>query len=232
MGTIQTVGPSSRLGGEKDGAPGVGHPARAFLVCPATIQAVLSITIGIRFRLVHMEDAIRGAVHSVDQDTASQAILEIDARVQASDDSAEKAELMLNKAVFFGVLRRFDEALVELARVLGVAPSDPDIRLQHDYIHALLYYEQGNFQEALCQLNELEIRHPEQLRDSRFRLIYEDVQQRRAFALFRLRRFEDAVAVSKQCLMFDLSPKDRAVLLAHVLARVFTAVISLTNMFA
>lgn len=163
-----------------------------------------------------MQDAIQRAIESGDRDSAGKAIVEIDLRLKSPLDSAKRTELLLNKAVFLGILGRFEDARTELVSVLSMAPNDPEIRLEHDYIHAMLCYQQGDFQEALGQMNELQIHYSEQLNDSKSRFIYSDIQQRRAFALFRLRRFQDAIVVLKKCLTFDLAPKDRAVLLVHL----------------
>jgi tetratricopeptide (TPR) repeat protein len=163
-----------------------------------------------------MQDVIQRATESGDPGMAEQAIAEIDLRTQSSPSPLEKAELLLNKAVFLGILRRFEDARAELAGALGAAPDDPEISLQHDYIRAMLCHQAEEFQEALRRMNELLKDHAELLKTPKFRFVYEDVQQRRAFELFRLRRFEDAIVSLKECLMFDMPPKDRSVMLAHL----------------
>ena len=60
------------------------------------------------------------------------------------------------------------------------------------------------------------LRHAEQLTLPQFRFIYEDIQQHRAFELFRLHQFQDAVPVFRECLLFEMKPEDRSSALANL----------------
>ena len=58
--------------------------------------------------------------------------------------------------------------------------------------------------------------HSERLRRSDVRSIYEDIQQRRGFDLFRLNKFQDAAPLLKECLSFDLKAEERSSALVNL----------------
>jgi hypothetical protein len=58
----------------------------------------------------------------------------------------------LNKAVFSGILRRFDDARKQLGLALEQAPDDPDFRLSFEFIGSSLYDQEGKPSEAYARL--------------------------------------------------------------------------------
>jgi tetratricopeptide (TPR) repeat protein len=56
----------------------------------------------------------------------------------------------------------------------------------------------------------------ERLQVPELRFIYEDIQQRRGFELAQLLRFEDAIPIFEECLMFEMTPEDRANVLTYL----------------
>jgi tetratricopeptide (TPR) repeat protein len=159
-------------------------------------------------------DIIEDAIESGNPSAALEAIREIDLRVQCLTSGKEKAGLFLNKAVFLGILKHFDNAREALVLALLAAPDDPDIRLQSDYIDGCLYHQAGNAAEAFTRLTAVLSKYSGRWMDPGYKFVYEDVQQRRAFELFQLHRFKEAIPLSIECLSFQIQPGDRSRVLA------------------
>lgn len=155
-------------------------------------------------------------MRSGDPAMAEEAFCEIDTRLRSLTDSKEKADLLMRKAVLYEVLGRFGDARKQLGTALREAPNDPDIQLQFDYIDGALFHQQQNFSEAFARLTSVLSKHAERLVQPQFRFIYEDIQQHRAFELFRLGQFQDAVPLFKECLSFEMKPEDRSSALANL----------------
>jgi hypothetical protein len=155
-------------------------------------------------------------MESGDPAIAEEAIREVDLRLKSLCESKDIASLLLGKAVLNGYLHRCSDARKHLAEALAKAPTDPDIRFSRDVIDACLYDQEGKPDQAYPRLTEVLSHHSTRLSCPDARSIYEDIQQRRAFDLFRLKRFQEAVALFKECLAFDMKSKDRSVALANL----------------
>jgi tetratricopeptide (TPR) repeat protein len=158
-------------------------------------------------------DIIQDAMESADPSAASAAIREIDSRAQLTSGK-EKAGLLLNKAVFLGILKCFDDAREALVLALHAAPDDPETRLVFDYIHRCLYHQEEKLAEAFSHFTAVLSKYADQWAYPQYKFIYEDIQQRCAVDLFRLRRFNDAIPLCIECLSFQLKPEDRSRVLA------------------
>ncbi|SRR6266478_4571329 len=156
------------------------------------------------------------AIESRDAATAERAFREIEVELQSRTSPLERANILLKKAVLYGVLRRFDEARTELGTALAEAPDDPGIRLQFDFIGASLHDEEGSPQKAYEQLSIILSAHRDELNQEAYRFIYEDIQKRRAFDLARLRQWRDAVPLFEECLSFKLTSSERSDLHANL----------------
>jgi tetratricopeptide (TPR) repeat protein len=88
--------------------------------------------------------------------------------------------------------------------------------LTFEFNQGLLYQQEGRFGDALEKFNSLLANHAEKFDQPDLRFMYEDVQQRRAFLLVTLGRFEDAVPVFKEILSFELDKSVRSDALARV----------------
>src|SRR6266478_406264 len=137
------------------------------------------------------------AIESRDAATAERAFREIEVELQSRTSPLERANILLKKAVLYGVLRRFDEARTELGTALAEAPDDPGIRLQFDFIGASLHDEEGSPQKAYEQLSIILSAHRDELNQEAYRFIYEDIQKRRAFAY--LDEFQASMQEFKIC---------------------------------
>ncbi len=93
----------------------------------------------------------------------------------------------------------------------------PDVRLQFDYIEGSVYYHQEeNFGEAFTRLTAVLSKYHGRLALPTFRFVYEDIQQQRAFELFRLEKFDEAAPLFTECLSFAMKPTDRGSALASL----------------
>ena len=128
----------------------------------------------------------------------------------------EKAGLLLNKAVFLGILKRFEEAREALVVALSQNPDDVETQLQFDYIDGSLYHQEAKSAEAFTRLTAVLSKYAARWTDPQFKFIYEDIQQQRAFELFALRRYEDAIPLFIECLSFQMKPADRSCALANL----------------
>jgi tetratricopeptide (TPR) repeat protein len=161
-------------------------------------------------------DLVDRALESGDPALAEEAIREVDLQLTSVSETKDMASLLLAKALLNGFLHRYSDARRQLAQALEQAPTDPDVRFSHDVIDASLYDQEGKPEQAYIRLTAVLSRYSERLSRSDARSIYEDIQQRRAFDLFWLKRFEDAVPLLKECLSFDLKAIERSCALANL----------------
>jgi tetratricopeptide (TPR) repeat protein len=122
----------------------------------------------------------------------------------------------MRKAVLYGTLGRVDDARKQLSAALQEAPDDAFTRLQFDYLNGSLDHQEGSVGEAFSRLTAVLTNYAELLAEPELRFIYDDIQQHRAFELFRLRRFQDAIPVFEECLSSQMRPEDRIVALANL----------------
>lgn len=161
-------------------------------------------------------DIIQDAIESGDPSAASEAINEIDIRVRQLTNGEEKAGPLLNKAVFLAILKRFEEARKTLVAALSQNPNDAETQLQFDYINGSLYHQEAKTAEAFIRLTAVLSKYTARWTDAQYKFIYEDIQQQRAFELFTLRRYKDAIPLFIECLSFQMKPADRSCALANL----------------
>ncbi len=80
----------------------------------------------------------------------------------------------------------------------------------------LFYHEEQNADEAFKRMTALLSKFGERLQVPELRFIYEDIQQRRGSELVQLLRFEDAIPIFEECLMFEMPSEDRANVLTYL----------------
>jgi tetratricopeptide (TPR) repeat protein len=162
------------------------------------------------------KDVIDRALESGDPDAAEDAFCEISVRLQSLKDARDRANLLMRKAVLYEKLGRIDEARRQLRVALQEAPDHPEIRLQFDYISGSIYHQEENFREAFDRLTYVLSTYSGLLGQPDFRFVYEDIQLQRAFELFRLKRFQEAVPLFKECLSFKLKTVERSCALVNL----------------
>jgi len=165
-----------------------------------------------------MKDTIiKEALRSRDPDVAEKAFREIDARISSTASAAQRAGLLLRKAVLLGVLHRFDDARKQFELASQQTPNDnPDFQLNLDVIAASLYDQEGLPHEALLQLTSVLSKHIDRLKLPELRSTYEDIQLRRAFDSVRVGKFHDAIELLNECLTFKLEPQDKSNILSNL----------------
>jgi|HubBroStandDraft_4_1064222.scaffolds.fasta_scaffold32047_1 tetratricopeptide (TPR) repeat protein len=161
-------------------------------------------------------DVIDRALESGDPTAAAEAFREIDLRFQSLTSVRERADLLMRKAVLYEKVGRVDDARKQLRAALAEAPDDPDVRLQFDYIEGSIYHQEENFGEAFTRLTAVLSKYHGRLALPTFRFVYEDIQQQRAFELFRLEKFDEAAPLFTECLSFAMKPTDRGSALASL----------------
>jgi tetratricopeptide (TPR) repeat protein len=163
-----------------------------------------------------IKDIVTEAIESRDPKMADEAIREIDAQVRFLQDPTEKANVQLSKAVLYGVLHRFDEARIQLGIALQEAPENTYTQIQHDFISASLYDEEGKWKDAYEHLTDTLSKHRKQFNHPELRSLYEDIQQRRGFDLVRIQKFKDAIPILKEVLSFRLEPSLKSAALSNM----------------
>jgi tetratricopeptide (TPR) repeat protein len=162
------------------------------------------------------ESVIQRAVEGNDPVLATVAIREIDARLSSSLDQNERGYLLFSRASCCGILGDFVEARRHLAMALHEGRTDPNTKLAFDFNSGLLSQREGKYTEALETLSATLSNHSQQLRRPDLHFMYEDIQQRRAFLSVTLSRFQDAVPLLQESLLFKLSDELRSSALASL----------------
>jgi tetratricopeptide (TPR) repeat protein len=156
-----------------------------------------------------------GAIARPDPATAEKMIKEIDGDLAQSTNAEERAGLFLNKANLLRLLTRIDEAKDAVRLAFEQAPDDPETGLACDYIGGGLYGDEGKTSEAYTLLTAALAKHKKLLDLPDHRIIYEDLQRRRAFGLFEMGDCPNAVPLLEEILSFA-STERRSVVLANL----------------
>lgn len=159
---------------------------------------------------------IQTAIDSQDPVLAEEALREIDLRLASTLDSNDRVYLFFSASSCYGILRDFKKAQEHLSFALQQQPDDADTKLNFEFIGGVLSQEEGNYGDALRRLTSVLLGHAHTLSQSEFRFMYEDIQQRRAFLLVTLSRFEDAIPVLQEALSFNLENAVRSDALASL----------------
>lgn len=147
---------------------------------------------------------------------ATRRIQEIDKDLLSCCSAKERAGLLLNKATLLQVLDRMSDAREALRLALEQAPHDSDTRLVFDYLQGLFCFHEGDASKAYLLLTEVLSNHAELLGKPDYRLVCEDIQQRRAFALFTLGDYTSAIPLLEKTLSFELTEQARSIALAYL----------------
>lgn len=160
---------------------------------------------------MYQDDTIQQALQSGTPADAQDAIREIDFRLRSAGgtgDTKERANLFLNKAVFLGILGRFEEAATQLELALQTESSDNEIRLQCEYIRAGMMHQEQRYDEAYAYMTAILSRYSSALTKPELQFILRDIQIYRAFELVQLARFEDALPLLRESLSYGMKSDD------------------------
>ena len=156
------------------------------------------------------KSVIQSAIEQRDPTLARDALREIDLLLGSTPDPNERIYLRFSKSSCHGILDNFEEARQQLSLALQQEPEDPDIRLNVEFNEGLLLQQEGKYREAFERLSTLLSDYPERLSQPELQLMYEDIQQRRAFLSVALSQFRNAIPLMQKILSFDLEREIRS----------------------
>jgi tetratricopeptide (TPR) repeat protein len=128
----------------------------------------------------------------------TEAIQEFRSMQEATSDPNEKAAFMLGEVRCYGELGRVADAERVLAGIPELAPNDVELRFHVSLMAAYVAAQGGKHEKAILQFQELLGQYADLLQTADYRDSYEDIQQRRAFSMVHLRRYEDALPILKE----------------------------------
>jgi len=138
-----------------------------------------------------------------------EALKELEMMAESNSDKNEKASLLLTQITCHLLLGKLDDAERTLRRVKTLAPDNAEVRLNFDQQEAYFLIARGDVSEGLHKLDHLLKRHQYIEHDPSYRYLWEDIQQRRAFALVDLGRPMEALPLLKEAVSFALDePRD------------------------
>lgn len=164
-----------------------------------------------------MDQAIvQHAMKSKDPLAGEQAIREYDFAIQQSSETAEKAKLLLGKAVLCGVFSWFKQSRDALESARNLTRDNVDMQFEVDYIDGTLYDQEANPEGAYVSLTAVLSRYSHRLSVQDVRFMYEDIQLRRGFDAASTGRFTEALPILKESLSFALTPTQKGMVLADL----------------
>lgn len=161
--------------------------------------------------------SLEKAIKLSDSGQIEDALKELEAKSEATHDSKEEAFLVLGEITCYLMLERVDQAHRALRRVEHLAVHDADVRLLLDYQRACILIAQGKMDAGLQKFSFVLREHGRVSQDISLRYLYEDIQQRRAFALVNRGRFVNALPILQECVSFSFDKqKDKQLVLLYL----------------
>jgi len=114
----------------------------------------------------------------------------------------EKASLMINEVRCYCSLGRLGDAERTLGEIRDLAVDDVVVRVNVDFGAASLAAQRGDMKNALVRYEAILQEYVQLLSTSEYRDLYEDIQQRRAFALANLDRYAESLSVLREATSF------------------------------
>jgi tetratricopeptide (TPR) repeat protein len=139
----------------------------------------------------HVEDAIREAK-----------IL-----LARSTDDDEKASLLASTLVFCCTVGRLGEARRMLRQLQQLEISDLEVRLNAEFCEPCLLIQEGKPEDGISAFAGMLERYGETLKAEPFRYLHEDIQCRRALALFDLSRFTEALPILREAVAYSFQER-------------------------
>lgn len=162
------------------------------------------------------QSIIQRAMESKDPLAGEQALREYDVAIQRSSETAEKAKLLLGKAVLCGVFSWFEQSRDALQSARDLTRDNLDMQLEVDFIDGTLYDQEAKPEEAYVKLTSVLSRYSRRLSVQDVRFMYEDIQLRRGFDAASTGRFTEALPILRECLSFALTPTQKGMVLADL----------------
>jgi len=120
-------------------------------------------------------------------------------------DTNERASVLTNVCVSNAKLGRLMEARQALDQLKQLEISHLGIRLNAEFCEPTLLIQEGRYEEGLAAFAAMLHRHSEAFKDPEYRYLYEDIQCRRALALFGLSRYREALPILREAVSFSFN---------------------------
>jgi tetratricopeptide (TPR) repeat protein len=99
-------------------------------------------------------------------------------------------------------LGRLVKARCALQRLKGLEIPDVEVRLNSEFMEPCLLDQEGRTEEGLIALVAMLDREGRFIHDDRCRYLYQHIQRRRAWALFELSRFAEALPIVRESMSY------------------------------
>lgn len=127
---------------------------------------------------------------------------EFHAMAMEANDSDEKAATLANEHKCYCQIQCFDEARAVMREIRKLSVKDPYVRMIIDIGDAIMMTSTGKFKEGESLFENILRLNPDELQSTDSRHLYEEIQQRRGFALTNLERYAEAVSVLEEAAAF------------------------------
>jgi len=132
-------------------------------------------------------------------------IRESQSMLAETTDANERASVLGNICVSNAKLGRLKEARQALDQMKQLEISHLGIRLNAEFCEPTLSIQEGRYEEGLAAFAAMLRRHGEAFKDPEHRYLYEDIQCRRALALFGLSRYKEALPILREAVTFPFN---------------------------
>lgn len=131
------------------------------------------------------------------------AIRESQILLAETTDANEKASVLCVMHLSYCKLGRLKEARQTLNQMKQLEISHLGIRLNAEFCEPTFLIQEGKYGEGLSAFAAMLSRHGEAFKDPEHRYLYEDIQCRRALALFGLSGFKEALPILREAVSFS-----------------------------
>jgi len=152
-----------------------------------------------------------------------EAAQEFHAMALQADYSDEKAALLANEHKCYCQVGLLDKAYETMRQIRGLTVQDKFVRMIVDVGDACMTTLMGKLEEGVCKFERLLQLNQTELQTSDLRNTYEDIQQRRAFALANLGRYLEALPVLTEAVSFKTLSVDDAQMVQFYLGICYAA---------
>ncbi len=133
---------------------------------------------------------------------------EFHAMAEEADYSDEKAGLLINEHKCYAQVGKLDKANEVMRQIRNLTVHDKFVRMIVDFGDACMTTQMGKLEEGVFKFGKILETNWEELRDPDNRHLYEDLQERRGFALTSLERYPEALPILNDALSFTSDKSD------------------------
>src|ERR1700687_713154 len=130
---------------------------------------------------------------------------EFHAMAEEADNPDEKAGLLINEHKCYVQMGHLDKANEIMRQIRSLPVQNKFVRMIVDIGDASMTTQMGKLKEGVAKFEKIVELHRDELRSALLRYLYEDIQQRRGFALTSLERYAEAASVLKEAASFSIS---------------------------